>query len=168
MSKTGITFSLGVLAGILLSFAAVLCIRAIILPAFTNSPFENPLPEPSSVRSNVYNNYVLDEHGALSVHGYEELYNLLARSRYDPFPAKWVVLGSVDVMRKDGGRTVISLFYVDEPLRREGAFSVDRKYFRGGTTAGILKVLCMEDERTKNAEPSAVEDAQKSPRASEP
>ena len=168
MSKIGITFSLGVMVGIVLSFVAVLCVRALVLPAFTSSPFENPLPELSSVRSGIYSNDILHEQGALSVHGYEELYNLLARSRYDPFPAKWVMLGSVDVMRKDGGRTVIRLFYVDDPLRREGAFSVDKKYFRGGTTAGILTVLCAEDKRTKNAEPSAVEDARKSPRASEP
>ena len=67
----------------------------------------------------------------------------LVPARKDENPAKWIAMGSLQIVRKDGSSWSVSLFGVDGPL---GAFAAgrnrkERVYYRGGQTDALKEAL---------------------------
>lgn len=62
----------------------------------------------------------------------------LTPNRFDWYPAKWVVLGTLEIELKGGTKCVVQLYDSDEEL---AAFSIGRRYYRGGTTSRLKALL---------------------------
>ena len=67
----------------------------------------------------------------------------LMPAKHDPNPAKWIVLGTVKMIKKDGQPFHVELYRTSGG---PGAFASgdtyeQRKYFRGGKTSELLKAL---------------------------
>jgi hypothetical protein len=75
---------------------------------------------------------------------YDDILAALSPSQLDPNPAKWVVLGSLEIRTVDGKSISVDLFDLhDDPV---GAFKAGltpepRKYYRGGNSARLKRAL---------------------------
>ncbi len=71
-----------------------------------------------------------------------ELLQLLDGARRDRTPAKWEVLGRVEITTDDG-LVEVNLFSTSKEV---GAFRSGGKYYRGGSTAGFQRILDLADK----------------------
>jgi hypothetical protein len=67
-----------------------------------------------------------------------DILDALEPSHVDPHPLKWAVLGVLDVELKNGKSLEIALYYTGLD---EGAFDIDRIYYRGGSDSKLLAAL---------------------------
>ncbi|WP_422923414.1 hypothetical protein [Singulisphaera sp. PoT] len=78
---------------------------------------------------------------------WEELRSSLLPAKRDKHPAKWVVLGQLDLTKEDDSRFEIELYAVRQG---PGAFAAgkshdERVYYRGGKTEDLMKALQAAD-----------------------
>lgn len=122
-------------------------------------PVVHPLPPIGDVRTVVaYVGY--DEHFKIDVPlgSLPSIYESLEPAYNDPNPAKWVVLGSLDITLIDGRPFRIDLYHLDSD--RLGAFSAGetfetRRYYRGGSSDQLLTALRDARKSASNSETPA-------------
>jgi hypothetical protein len=78
----------------------------------------------------------------------------LTPSYYDWRPAAWVVLGMLDIELKDGSRLTVDLYDSHHDF---AAFSIDRRYFRGGSNDDLKRLLRVPRPQDRNG--NSVNDA---------
>ena len=74
---------------------------------------------------------------------YDEILAGLSPSRFDWYPAKWVVLGALDIRTVSGKSIHVELYQLDKPV---GAFAAgptfeSRECYRGGNSARLNNAL---------------------------
>jgi hypothetical protein len=77
----------------------------------------------------------------------------LLPSKQDPEPSKWIILGSVKIVRNSGEPYVVDLYDTRSDL---GAFSAGktyegRIYYRGGNSKKVFQALLEAHKKSKNA-----------------
>jgi hypothetical protein len=81
-----------------------------------------------------------------------ELRRLFDRSRIDPEPARWVILGDLKLALKGGGSQVYTIYLT---RKGPGAFSDHlRRYFRGGSDGAFLEFLAEAENAAKLLPPA--------------
>jgi hypothetical protein len=95
---------------------------------------------------------------------WKDIYAALSPSRYDPLPAKWVVLAGIEIRTKQGQRFWVGAY--DVRSEAIGAFSVgptfeERTYRRGGDSARLKESLAevYAERETKGAQQSTSDTA---------
>jgi hypothetical protein len=130
---------------LLVQIALVVFIASILAVWFLPRPSYTfpPTSDIASIEAKIY--YLDEKTRTVEVPRslYDELFLALSPSSYDIFPAKWQVLGQLEVRTKNGMSIHISLYDLKDPV---GAFSAgasfeSRSYYRGGNSTHVKSVL---------------------------
>ena len=76
-----------------------------------------------------------------------EVLAALTPSHYDWYPAKWQVLGELDIELKNGSRCAVDLYETSEEL---AAFSIDGRDYRGGSDRDLVRLLRQRQSGGRN------------------
>jgi hypothetical protein len=76
-----------------------------------------------------------------------DLLSFLKSCPRDWNPAKWQKLGLLRIEMKDGSRCTVNLY---DSYEEFAAFSIDRRYYRGGSNRDLKRLLRVDRERKKN------------------
>jgi hypothetical protein len=93
----------------------------------------------------------------------------LLPSKQDPEPSKWIILGEVKIVRKNGEAYVVDLYHTKSD---SGAFSAgktyeDRIYYRGGNSDKLYQALLEAHKKSKNANKAQKDHSEKPSDSSE-
>jgi len=78
-----------------------------------------------------------------------DLLAALTPAHYDRNPAKWQVLGRLDIELKDGSRCTVDLY---DTYHEFAAFRIDRRYFRGGSNDALKRLLGLPKTGGRNGD----------------
>jgi hypothetical protein len=70
----------------------------------------------------------------------------------DPKPSKWIGLGDVTIVKKDGRSIQIAIYKTSSG---PGAFSIGKDYYRGGDSSKLMKAILKAFEKSKPLTPKA-------------
>jgi hypothetical protein len=106
--------------------------------AYRHSTPENPFPEEKVVAA-VFHDCLMASSGTtqLSEHAISLLPLLFEGSRRDRRPLRWKVFGDLELTFSSGETRIIRFYSTDSP----GAYSIDKVYYRAGTTEQFRRVL---------------------------
>jgi hypothetical protein len=111
--------------------------------SLSNEAHEALLPDPDKITS-MRTQWGSDDVSEVHDH-FAQIINGLKPNRVDPHPARWVVLGSLNI-ETPSGRTGIFLFYVDD---EKLAFKIGDTYYLGGSKSKIDKAMAAVSPKTK-------------------
>ncbi len=92
----------------------------------------------------MYGSYGARHHGncaiffTLEQKSIPDLLGALTPCEYDWDPAKWQVLGRLDIKLKDGSRCSVHIY---DTYHEFAAFSIGRRYYRGGSNEDLKRLL---------------------------
>ncbi len=130
-----------------LSFLAVLAVGGTVVWWIVSGGFEvNPLPLTDDIEGIEYRDPATKERAKFTVprEHWDKIFATLQPARRDNFPAKWVIIGELQIACKGGRSFHVSLFDLRDG--RPGAFAAGethekRVYYRGGDSVRLKEAL---------------------------